>query len=71
MLGYVSKHTLTDFKSPKNTVNNVSESRNSTDLKIDSKNTTENNDVNDFQTSNEKLKLDNISSNIEILRLQM
>ncbi|KAH8583930.1 uncharacterized protein ELE39_002688 [Cryptosporidium sp. chipmunk genotype I] len=51
MLGYVSKHTLTDFKTPKNLEKNVLEYRNNSDLEIDSKNSTEKNStsLNEFK----------------------
>lgn len=51
MLGYVSKHTLTNFKNPKDLEKNVLEHRNSSDLEINSYNTTNNNSTSEIKMS--------------------
>ncbi|TRY51678.1 Uncharacterized protein CTYZ_00003316 [Cryptosporidium tyzzeri] len=49
MLGYVTKHTLINFKNPKDLEKNVLEHRNSSDLEIKSFNTTNNNTTSEIK----------------------
>ncbi|OII75318.1 uncharacterized protein cubi_01839 [Cryptosporidium ubiquitum] len=70
LLGYVSKHTLANFKDPTNMGENVSELRNSSDLEIDSKNNTEHKGADEVQINGLNSKLDNISNSIAITRFQ-